>query len=109
MAQAQGTGASGIQGVITFAPIHGGPSRIGEPDSAPLANTTFVVENGSGGSVSSFTTDIQGRFHISLAPGHYTVRRKDYDAKVGFYGPFPVEVVAGKVTNVSWACDTGHR
>jgi hypothetical protein len=110
--EAQHTSASpepsGVEGVITVAPVHGGPSRIGEPDSGPLADTTFVIENASG-AVSSFTSDNEGRFRVSLAPGHYIVRRKDYQAKIGFYGPFEVDVVEGKMTQVSWSCDSGHR
>src|SRR5256714_11447120 len=62
---------TGIEGLITVGPTHGGPTRVGAPDSKPLANRTFVVENEKG-TVASFATDDQGRFRISLAPRHYT-------------------------------------
>ena len=89
-------------------PIHGGPSRQGEPDSKPLANTEFVVvkENST---VASFKTDDQGRFKISLPSGHYTISRKDYKAKIGGYGPFEVDVAAGQIKTVHWSCDSGIR
>ena len=99
---------TGIEGVISIGPTHGGPARIGVPDSKPLANTTFVVENEKG-AVTSFTTDDQGRFRISLAPGHYTVSRRDAQPKIGRYGPFDVDVVAGQMTKVAWSCDSGMR
>lgn len=99
---------TGIEGVISVGPIHGGPSRAGVPDSRPFANAAFVVEN-ENGPVTSFTTDDQGRFRLSLAPGHYVVSMKDRKSRLGRYGPFGVDVVAGKMTKVQWNCDTGMR
>jgi len=99
---------TGIEGVITVGPTHGGPTRVGVPDSKPLANRTFVVENEKG-AVASFATDDQGRFRISLAPGHYTVSPKEKRPKIGRYGPFDVDVVAGQMQKVAWYCDSGMR
>ena len=99
---------TGIEGVITVGPTQGGPSRIGVPDSNPLANAAFVVENEKG-AVASFVTDYQGRFQISLTPGHYTVSAKDRKPKVGRYGPFEVDVLASEMTKVAWYCDSGRR
>jgi hypothetical protein len=99
---------SGIEGVITAGPVHGGPTRIGVPDSRPLANAAFIVENEKG-VISSFTTDDQGHFAVSLDTGHYTVSLKDKKGGIGHYGPFSVDVVAGQMTKVEWRCDTGMR
>jgi hypothetical protein len=99
---------TGLEGVITVSPIRGGPSRADLPDSGPLANVAFVVEN-ERGAVTSFTTDDQGQFRISLAPGHYTVSRGGKKGGIGKFGPFEVDVVAGKMTSVQWKCDTGIR
>jgi hypothetical protein len=99
---------TGIEGVITVGPTHGGPVRPGIPSSRPLANATFVVGN-DGGAVAEFTTDDHGRFRVSLAPGHYTVTKKDRQKGVGRYGPFDVDVAAGQMTKVEWQCDTGMR
>ena len=99
---------TGLEGVISVGPIQGGPTRQGVPDSRPLANTEFLVvkENST---VASFKTDDQGRFRISLPSGHYTISRKDWQASVGSYGPFQVDVAAGQVKRVQWNCDTGMR
>jgi hypothetical protein len=99
---------SGIEGEITISPAHGGPSRVGVPDSTPLANTQFVVENESG-TVAEFTTDDAGRFHVSLPPGHYTVSLKSRKPALGKYGPFEVDVAAGQTSKVRWNCDSGMR
>lgn len=97
-----------LEGVISAGPIHGGPSRQGVPDSRPLANTEFRVEK-ENGTVASFKTDDQGRFRISLPPGHYTISRKEGKTAVGNYGPFEVDVTAGQIKKVQWSCDTGIR
>jgi len=74
----------------------------------PLPNATFGVENNKG-EVASFTTDDQGRFRASLAPGHYKVSLKGRKSSIGRFGPFEVDVVSGKMTNVQWECDSGMR
>ncbi len=99
---------TGIEGVIIISPIHGGPVRPGIASSKPLMNTTFVVSNATS-AVAEFTTDDQGRFKITLEPGHYSVTKKGEQHKIGRYGPFDVDVVPGQTTKVEWHCDTGMR
>jgi hypothetical protein len=99
---------TGLEGVITVAPIHGGPIRPGVPSSRPLANTDFVVQNDKG-IVSSFTTNSEGQFRILVPPGHYTVSLKQRRGGIGRYGPFDVDVTEGQMTKVTWQCDTGMR
>ena len=99
---------TGLEGVISFGPIHGGPLRQGQPSSKPLVNTQFVVQK-ENSTVASFKTDDQGRFKISLPSGHYLISRKDWNAKIGSYGPFEVDVVAGQIKSVQWSCDSGIR
>jgi hypothetical protein len=99
---------TGIEGVISLGPTHGGPIRPGIPSSKPFANAIFAVKNEKG-EVASFTTDDQGKFRVTLAPGHYTVSMKNRKGGIGHYGPFEVDVVAGKMTQVEWECDTGMR
>src|ERR1051326_7716083 len=93
---------TGIEGVITMSPIRPGPIREGEPDSKPIPNTAFAVTN-QDGPVSSFTTDAEGKFKISLPPGHYKVSKQG-GGRIGMgrSGPFEVDVVAGKMTQVKW-------
>jgi hypothetical protein len=107
--QTQSGSGTGIEGVITFGPTQGGPIRADTPSSKPLANATFVVENEKGAEVASFTTDDQGRFRVPLTPGHYAVSKEGKKHGIGHYGPFDVDVVVGRMTNVQWECDTGIR
>jgi hypothetical protein len=106
--QTQPGSETGIEGVITISPTKPGPIRADAPSSAPLANAAFVVENQTG-EVTSFTTDDQGHFRTSLAPGHYKISLKGRKSSIGKFGPFEVDVVAGKMTKVEWHCDTGIR
>ena len=99
---------TGIEGVIMLGPTHGGPVRPGVISSQPLANAAFNVGNETG-AVAEFTTDDKGRFKVSVAPGHYTVTKKDQRKGIGRYGPFEVDVAAGQMTKVEWQCDTGMR
>ena len=97
-----------LEGVISAGPIRGGPSRQGVPDSRPLANIEFLAKK-ENTTVASFQTDDQGRFQISLPPGHYTISRKNWKANLGSYGPFEVDVAVGQIKRVQWNCDTGIR
>lgn len=98
---------TGIEGVITMSPSHPGPVRPGMTSTAPLANVPFTVENQTG-TVAEFMTDDQGRFRLTVAPGHYTVTRKN-QGKIGRCGPFDVDVTNGQMTKVEWRCDSGMR
>jgi hypothetical protein len=91
-----------------ISPSHAGPARDDMPNSEPLANAVFEVQNEKG-KVTSFTTDDQGRFRISLAPGHYTVSMQNKERRVRGCGQFDVDVIAVKMTKVEWRCDTGMR
>lgn len=81
---------------------------MGVPDSRPLANTAFVVTQ-ENRIVTSFNTDDEGGFRISLPSGHYAISMKDRTGVVGYYGPFEVDIAAGQITKVQWKCDTGIR
>lgn len=105
---AQKDANTGLEGTITIAPFRPGPTRIDQPEAAPLANVAFVVQNESG-TVAVFNTDGEGRFHLSLPPGHYTINRKDPTSRIGHFGPFEVDVVAGQMAKVEWRCDSGMR
>jgi hypothetical protein len=108
-AQTQSQSPTGIEGVITVSPIRPGPIRAGSeiPDAAPLPSAVFTVGNEKG-KVTSFTTDSDGRFRISLKPGHYVIVLAEQRFPRPC-GPFDVDVVSGKMTKVEWRCDTGMR
>ena len=99
---------AGIEGVITMSPVRPGPTLVDVPDSKPLPNTEFVVQNEKG-VVTTFTTDDQGKFRVSLPAGHYTVSLKGKRVGVGRSGPFDVDIAASKMTKVHWDIDTGLR
>jgi hypothetical protein len=96
---------SGIEGVISVSPSRPGPIRKDSPSVAPVPNIEFVVKKG-GARVASFTTNAEGRFQISLPPGHYIVMREDAGARVGHWR-FEVDVLAGEVAKVNWTGDSG--
>lgn len=100
--------STGIEGTISLGPTHGGPTRAGEVDSAPLANIAFqVVDKAS--IVTSFTTDASGHFKVPLRPGHYSVKRRDPKPKFPRCGPWQVEVTGGGFAQLHWECDSGMR
>jgi hypothetical protein len=101
-------GESGIEGVITISPANPGPIRADAAPSMPLANVTFAVEKNNG-EVTSFITDDQGRFRMSLPPGHYKISLKGRKTTIGRFGPFEADVAPGKMTRVQWECDSGIR
>ena len=105
--QTPSAGESGLEGVITISPANPGPTRV-DAAAMALANTTFAVEKNNG-EVTSFITDEQGRFRVSLPPGHYKISLKGRKSSIGRFGPFETEVAAGKMTNVQWECDSGIR
>ena len=105
---AQPEAETGLEGEIRISPIRGGPDRIGVPNSKPLAHTVFVVKK-EDQIIASFETDDQGRFRVSLPPGKYTVLKEGTKGRIGRYGPFEVEIVAGQIKKVQWEADSGLR
>lgn len=100
---------SGIEGTVTVSPIHGGPSRLGVPDSAPFANASFFVESASGSQVATFKTDDKGHFKIALPPGRYAIRAEKAGMKGRGCGLQDIEVTAAGYKQVKLDCDTGMR
>ena len=98
---------SGIEGVILVSPSRPGPIRRDSPGPAPARDVTFVVMKADQ-RVASLTTDSEGRFRVSLPPGHYIVLREDPGARIGHWR-FEAEVKAGEVTAVQWVGDSGMR
>jgi hypothetical protein len=98
---------SGIEGVILVSPNRPGPIRKDVPSESPAGNVTFVVLKADA-KVASLTTDAEGRFRISLPPGHYIVTRDDPGARIGHWR-FEAEVKAGEMTSVRWTGDSGMR
>ena len=91
-----------------ISPANPGPIRADAPGSVPLANVPFAVEKNNA-EMTSFITDDQGRFRVSLPPGHYKISLKGRKTTIGRFGPFQVDVSDGKITTVQWECDSGIR
>jgi hypothetical protein len=107
-AESEAGRGTGIEGVVTVSPVRPGPTKKGsEVSNAPLPNAIFTVANEKG-TVTSFTTDGEGRFRISLKPGHYAVSLSE-NRFPRPCGPFEVDVESGKMTTVEWRCDSGMR
>jgi hypothetical protein len=100
---------TGIEGVVKVSPIRPGPIKKEAelPNVAPLPNAVFSVANEKG-TVTSFTTDGEGRFRLSLSPGHYVVSLAE-NRFPRPCGPFEIDVESGKMTKVEWRCDSGMR
>ena len=100
---------TGIEGVVMVSPIWPGPIKKGseKPNVAPVASAVFSVANEKG-TVTSFTTDNEGRFRLFLSPGHYVVSLAEYRFARPC-GPFEIDVESGKMTKVEWRCDSGMR
>ncbi len=96
---------TGVEGEIRIGPGPG-PTRLGVPNTRPLADTVFVVKQEEK-IVASFQTDTEGRFQLSLPPGKYRVSKKDWDGRIGSFGPFDIEIGAGQIKKVQWECDSG--
>lgn len=103
------TRGTGIEGVVTVSPIRPGPIKKGSEVSnvAPLPSAVFSVANEKG-TVTSFTTNGEGRFRLSLSPGHYVVSLAKYRFPRPC-GPFEIDVESGKMTKVEWHCDSGMQ
>ena len=106
-AQTPTPGLSGIEGLIMVSPSHPGPIRKDRPNAKPAGNVKFVVKT-TDAQIASFTTDAEGRFHVSLPPGHYTVTREDPGARIGRWR-WEADVKSGEVTKVQWTADSGMR
>ena len=91
-----------------MSPAQPGPLRRDGPESKPVPNIVFVVQAAEK-KVATFTTGDDGRFRVLLPPGHYTVVREGPKSAVGYFGPFEIDVTAGKMTKVEWQCDSGMR
>ena len=94
--------------IVTVSPIRPGPIKKGsEVLSAPLPNAIFKVANEKG-TVTSFTTDREGRFRLALSPGHYSVSLAE-NRFPRPCGPYEIDVESGKMTRVEWRCDSGMQ
>lgn len=104
-----GSGASGIEGVVTI-----GPACPVQIQGTPCPNQPYaakiVVHQGSN-VVTTFETGADGRFHIPLDPGTYDVSAVSLQSNgISRMTPIPpVDVKDGAYTSVSIVFDSGIR
>jgi len=72
-----------------------------------VRNAQFAIKTGDT-TIKTFTTDSEGRFQVTLAPGHYLIVREGAPARIGRWH-FEADVIAGQVTKVQWTADSGMR
>ena len=106
LAETPAPGTSGIQGTVLVSPTRPGPITKDEPSVAPARHVQFLVKAGDA-VVKTFTTDGEGRFHVSLPPGRYVIAAEGAPAISRWR--FEADVVAGEVTKVTWTGDSGMR
>jgi hypothetical protein len=105
---AESAPGTGIEGSVRVGPTHGGPVKMGEPDSAPLANATCLVETAAG-TIKTFTTDEKGHFKVELPPGRYAIRVEKVGMKGRGCGLADIEVTSSGFKQIDLQCDTGMR
>ena len=108
-------GASGrdgiVQGTVTTGPTCPGPARLDRPDCRPRPKQTTVkvfVSHGGDRPIATVTTDRNGRFRLTLAPGSYRLVASS-PGGVSIGKPRDVTVTAGSTTSISLFVDTGMR
>ena len=100
---------SGIRGVLLKWPIRPS-SRIGETNSAPMANASVSLKAGHDGpEIAHQKTDNNGRFEFRVPRGWYLIVpafERGFRARTTVQS---VEVKENQFTNVVVVCDTGIR
>ncbi len=101
---------SGIAGIVLKGPMCPGPARSDRPCPDKPVSGTFQVLGQDGNMAAAFQSDAQGRFKVSLAPGHYTVLPAGLPAGRNPLGDSAkVTVVSGDYVQVVLHWDTGMR
>lgn len=108
---------TGIEGQILQGPnCPVGGIDCGQPPTRPVRGQVRIEtasasrdSGGAGQLVAVVSTDEQGRFSASLAPGHYLVTAVKNEPGFPYAKPALVEVQAGVVSHVDVILDTGIR
>lgn len=109
LAGANATAATGVSGRVTISPAHPGPQRIGESGSAPMQGASILVLDAQRSVVAHATTDADGRFYVTVAPGEYSVEVDVGKARLPRCGTVQTSVKDGEIAKVELECDSGMR
>lgn len=103
-------GESGIEGQAVIRPARPGPTRQGEPDTAPYKTTLAVRSASDGREIRQLETGSDGRFRVVLPPGIYKIGPA---ARAGRFFPRADEqtitVRQGRFAHVTIEFDSGMR
>ena len=104
-----GSPAGGISGIALAGPTCP-VERPGDPACAPrpVVGATILIQDATGADVATVVTDPEGRFHVALPTGVYTVIGQPVEGLMGNPAPLDVEVANGDVT-IELSYDTGIR
>jgi hypothetical protein len=102
-------GESGIEGQAVISPARPGPTRQGEPDTAPFKTTLIVRSASDGSEIRQLETGSDGRFRVVLPPGTYTIGPAARAGRFPRAGEQTVAVVQGRFAHVTIEFDSGMR
>jgi hypothetical protein len=107
--------SNGQQGMISGAVIAGPTRPVERVDTpratAPVTDREVLIKTRDGADAAQTTTDGQGHFAVSVAPGEYVVQVAIVPGTVGLRQQTPgaVRVAAGQTSYVTVELDTGIR
>jgi hypothetical protein len=100
---------NGIEGQVTEGPTCPGPIRIGATNCANRPyQATITILDADGKQITQFTTDVNGYFKVSLAPGTYILHPLPGNP-LPFARDETIMVTQGEFTRVDLIYDTGMR
>lgn len=100
--------SSGIEGMVTIGPMC--PVEIeGQPCPDQPYQATIAIEDAGGDEVARVESGEDGRFRFNLSPGSYTLVPQSPESRLPYAGEQPVEVTAGRYTQVTIEYDSGIR
>jgi hypothetical protein len=101
---------SGIEGQAVISPVGPGPTREGQPDTAPFQTTLVILSSSDGREVARVETGSDGRFRVVLPPGTYKVGPPaGTGRRLPRAGQETVTVVSGRFAQVTISFDSGMR
>lgn len=101
---------SGIEGKAVISPVHPGPIREGQSDTAPFQTTLVILRASDGSEVTRVETGSDGRFHVVVPPGTYLVGPpRGTGRRLPRAGEETVTVVSGRFAQVTINFDSGMR
>jgi hypothetical protein len=109
LASANASAATGVNGRVMISPAHPGPQRIDESGSVPMQGASILVLDAQRSVVAHATTDVDGRFSVTVVPGEYSVEVDVGKARLPRCGTVLASVKDGEIAKVELECDSGMR